>query len=169
LIALAAWAVVVAACFRDLEIGGTLYTSSATIDYQKHNAVTDAICRTGLPPVNPSFYPGRPLPLYYYYLWFLTSAQVRLLSGGLIGNYPAVLATSIWVGYGVWATILLLLRRFPPPVASGSPRQRDLIATALLALTGLDIVVVVISGIHGLDSPRWPLTVEWYLSGIAYW
>lgn len=164
-----AWAFFAAACLADVEIVGTLYTTPATIDYQKHVSVTDAICRTGVPPANPSLFPGRPIPLYYYYLWFLTSALVRTASCGAIGTYSATLAATVWAGYALAATILLWLHRFSN---EAEPTRKGLIyrlAMVLLALTGLDIIVLIAIGLGQFLDPAWLVSAEWCLTGIAYW
>ena len=54
----------------DWETQHELLRPLLSYDYVKHVSVTSAISRTGLPPVNPSFHPGEPYTLFYYYFWF---------------------------------------------------------------------------------------------------
>ena len=50
------WVVIAACSLVDVQIGHRLYFSVTSYDYTKNISVTDAITRTGVPPINPSFH-----------------------------------------------------------------------------------------------------------------
>ena len=60
----------------DIQVGKNLYLSLADYDYNHRIAITDAICRTGVPPENPFFHPGHSVPLIYYYYWMIVCAKL---------------------------------------------------------------------------------------------
>ena len=49
------------------------------MDATAHVATTDALTRTGVPPVNPFVYPGYPVHLMYYYAWYIMCSLVNEL------------------------------------------------------------------------------------------
>lgn len=133
----ALWVLVAAVSLTDLEMGGGLYRSTTTIDYAKHVAVTDAISRTGLPPMNPSFFTGRPVSLYYYYFWFEQCSLVDQLGGRFVDPRAAVQAGTAWIGIALVAIVLVFVREFYPQNLTG---DAELVAVGLLLVTGLDLI-----------------------------
>lgn len=112
-----------------------LYRGVPSADYAKHVIITDAVHRTGVHPVNPAFHPGRPLPLFYYFFWFLLCSMVDGLSLWRIGPQAAVFAMTAWCALGLSASVVLLARHFLRPCT-----KRTLgISLALLLATGLDL------------------------------
>src|SRR5689334_2699051 len=63
----AGWVVLGLVCLVDLQIGDRLYYPTGAYDYTLRATITAAITRTGIPPHNPYFFPGRPFLLRYHY------------------------------------------------------------------------------------------------------
>ncbi|MBI3696162.1 MAG: hypothetical protein HY238_15160 [Acidobacteria bacterium] len=143
-------ALLVLTCLMDVERGVLLYRSYPTGDYHKHIFVTDAISRTGVPPVNPVFHPGRPLPLFYYFFWHLVCSMVDGLSGWHIGSRAAVEGMTAWATAGLFAVVLLLARRFLRP----GTRRTVGICWALLFSTGLDLLGYLFSAFVEIEPGR---------------
>lgn len=133
-------------------------------DYLKHVAVTDAVARTGLPPVNPAFFPGQPVPLFYYYLWFVGCALVDLAGGGLVEARQAVYAGTLWMGPLAAALVALWAERL-------SFRPAPAVALALMLATGLDLIPNLVLGIaysHGIGPGIAP-DLEWWNDQVSSW
>src|SRR5277367_540062 len=132
-------------------------------DYTKHIVVTDAITRTGLPPVSPMFAPPHPPKLFYYYYWFMLCSLVEQSSRGLLQPRDAVLAGDIVTGFALLAAIALAAR-YLLPADEKENWQTAKFACALTLVTGLDILPVGLS--HILQSARHQLplfaSVEWW-------
>ena len=162
----------VAAAYLDVAdfiVDGTLSRSILINDYAKHVAVTDAITRTGLPPANPSLYPGEPITLFYYYFWFLLCSLVDQMGGALVGPRHAVYAGTIWGGFAFAAAYLVLVRRF---ALVDGVRPAYGIALLLLLVTGLDLVPNIGFGVFmaktGLGPGIQP-DLEWWNEQVSAW
>ena len=140
---ISAWIVVATFSLIDFQAAGNLYISvvSGSGDYTKHVAVTDAITRTGIPPINPSFFPGYPVELFYYYFWFLMCSLVDRLGGSLVTARLAVFASAIWIGIALMAVVSLYLW-FLKPDDHKRVRSTVTIGMGLLLISGLDIIPV---------------------------
>lgn len=133
-------------------------------DYTKHIAVTDAIARTGVPPANPALFPGEPLPLFYYYFWFIGAALVDLAGGGLIAARQAVYGGTLWMGLLAAALVSLWAARLPFKPGAG-------IALAVMLVTGLDLIPNLVLGIafsHGIGPGVAP-DLEWWNDQVPTW
>ncbi len=136
-----AWTAFALLLLIDLQWGENVYFNYMYGDYGKHVSVTDAITRTGVPPANPSFFPGEPVSLYYYYFWFMLCSLVDRLSPQDGEARMAVLAGTVWAGLGLMAIVALWVRHVLPGgrTAVGA---RATTAIALLLVSGLDVVPV---------------------------
>lgn len=162
------WVAVALLSLVDAQIGERLFVSVTAHDYCKHVAVTDAITRTGVPPVNPSFYPGQPVALYYYYFWFLLCSLVDQLGGSWISARDAVLAGTMWCGIGFMSALHLMIRLRRPHL-SVPPRIAVPIGLSLIAVSGLDILPAGAAFAVWLMS-GWTIlypTVEWWNEQVA--
>lgn len=164
------WAMICAASLADVEISDTLYISLTSYDYAKHVAVTDSIVRTGVPPINPSFFPGRPVPLFYYYFWFTLCANLYSLAGGLLTVQQSVGAMTIWAGYSLCCATAISLSVFAG--VCGRWAEGTKLAILLLLVTGLDLIPVVFRClfeyfVHG--QPFWYPTIEWWNEQVSAW
>ena len=168
LIFVAVWVILSSIALADIQSGDRLFQSVATHDFVKHTAVTNAITRTGVPPINPSFYPQHPFRLVYYYFWFLLASLVEQLGGSLVTARAAVLGSIWWTGFGVACLVFLYLRlrrsrlNFGVLLAFGF---------ALLFANGLDILPVgpsVLGNFLHHQAPKYP-TVEWWNEQVTGW
>jgi len=171
-----AWVLFAVASLIDIQVGHRLYFSVVDADHAARAAVTDAITRTGVPPANPSYFPGRPVPLYYYYFWPLLCSLADRLGGPLVSARQAVIAGACWAGLALMAVIAIYLqqtRRFDP----GRGRRAILISLGLLLVSGLDIVpaglidLLQLLTVHKLAEPdieRWNTQVTAWLGAMLW-
>lgn len=96
----------------DLQFGSQLYFPSTSLDYLKHVAITDAICRSGVPPTNPMYSPGELQPLFYYYFWHLGAANVAKIMGSAFDARAAVLSGAVWTSLVLIAAVAYSARYF---------------------------------------------------------
>ena len=126
----------------DIQFQDRLYFSTASYDLTTRVAVVDAITRTGVPPINPGYFPGHPVQLnYLYYFWYILASVVDRLGGEYISAYHAMIASIIWCGISLAATlgVYLKLRNF----ATGADiRKMVVIALQLILVSGLDFLPV---------------------------
>lgn len=164
-----AWTVLAEFMMVDLPVGDGLSQSILFIDFIKHVSVTDAITRTGVPPLNPSFQPEEPLVLFYYYFWFLVCSVVDRLGGDWVGPRHAVHAGVVWSGFILMAAVAVVLERLPGP--NGRPPSRA-VAMGLLLVTGLDLLPTVAFGVlfaaTGLGPGIQP-DLEWWNEQVSSW
>ena len=144
----AGWMVIGLFCLIDLQIGNRLYFPVVSYDNTLRTAITASISRTGVPPQNPYFFPGRSFPLRYHYFWFLLCSIVEQLGGVAVSPRHAIIAGTLWCGLALMAVIALYVRFFQPKGAVDVER-RSVIAVALLSVTGLDILPICMMAILG--------------------
>lgn len=130
------WLILVGFCTVDLESAGGLYRPTLHYDHAKHSAVTAAVQRSGIPPVNPSFHPGESRPLFYYYFWQMLGGLAAQLGGALVTPRTVAFAGCAWAGFALLAVVHLWLSTFHQ--ARGA--RPYWIAYGLLLVTGLDFV-----------------------------
>lgn len=156
-----AWSVFVVVELIDLGFGNKLYMSTTVFDHSVRTAFVDAVVRTGVPPHNPLYWTtvggvGHAAPMRYYYFWYVLCAIVVKL--GHVTARQSMIASCVWAGFAVVAVIALYLRHFL------EVRRRRVagVAIALLAVTGLDLLVVVSNALRGLgmdpDMEWWSMT-----------
>ena len=165
-----AWMCLAALLLSDLQLSDRVYPNVLSFDYTWRIAVTGSITRTGIPPVNPEFYPGHPLPLFYYYFWFMTCSLTDLLGGSSVEPRTAVMAGTVWIGVGLMAIVALYVRLLTPHVDTAQTR-RVLIAVLLLCITGFDILPIVATYVYQSmhDGVILYPTVEWWNEQITAW
>jgi len=158
---LAVWMAVAILSLVDLQIGGRAYFPAAAFDYSVRAQFIHSIAATGIPPANPFFFPGHPVPLRYHYFWLLLCAMVQLAGGGLVSARHAWIGGTVWCGLGFMALIALYFRLFAYR-GPASFRRRALAGVLLAGVTGLDILptallwVLQAAGMHGvLPSGEW--------------
>ena len=156
----------------DVEIGGRLLSNLMVYDYVKHIAVSDAISRTGVPPVNPSFYPGEPLNLFYYYFWFVFPSLVDQIGIPLITSRHAVFAGVLWFSLGLGAITWQFIRRFGPVLLPDISSRHYPWILSLLAVTGLDLVPIithrVLELVAGIEPYKFP-SIELWNEQVTSW
>jgi hypothetical protein len=134
------WTVFAALLLIDLQWGNRLYFNIVAYDYSTRVTVINAITRSGVPPINPSIYPGESVRLtFLYYFWYILCSLVDQLGGEIVDSRAALIASVIWAGLALMGTLALYLRIRS---AAGPPNKwrSALIGMGLLAVSGLDLL-----------------------------
>lgn len=131
-----AWTLFVIFSLVDIQVGHKLFFSVAEDDQSYRVAFTDSVLRSGVPPANPLYFAGQPQPMRYYYFWYVVCAMVARI--GHVSARQAFIASSVWSGFGLVAILGLYVRHFLGAVEG--VRKQTLIAVALLAVTGADLL-----------------------------
>src|ERR1035437_9041913 len=145
----AAWIAFVLFSLVDLQIGHKLYFSVAEDDQAYRVAFKGSVLRTGVPPANPLYFPGHAQPMRYYYFWYVVCAMAARI--GHVTARQAFIASSVWAGLGMAAILGLYVRHCLGAVQGA--RRQILIAIALLAVTGADLLPA-IGSIFGQTALR---------------
>ena len=119
-----------------------LYFSVTSFDQTTRVAIIEAMTRTGIPPINPSYYPGHPVQLtFLYYFWYILCSMIDAIGGQYVDARAALNASSAWAGLGLMAVIALYLRQRNEN--RGEPAWRSArIGISLLAVSGLDVIPI---------------------------
>lgn len=124
----------------DIQWGNRLYFNIVAYDYSTRAAVVNAITRSGVPPINPSFYPGEPVKLtFLYYFWYILCSLVDQLGGKVVDSRAALIASVIWAGLILMATIALYLRIRNTACPANKTWHAALTGIGLLTVSGLDL------------------------------
>jgi hypothetical protein len=151
------WSIVALLALADIAIGNRLYLSTAIYDHYLRVAITDAITRTGIPPLNPQYFLKGGAPLRYHYFWFALCSLVDRLGPG---PRAALTASCVWAGLGLMSLVALFVHFRNPALA----RSRTPPAIALLAVTGLDILPVLLRLPRHIDPD-----MEWWNESVYSW
>lgn len=135
----ACWLVLALFSSVDLQLGDRDYFPTIAFDYALRAQLVHAITATGIPPDNPYYFPGHPVPLRYHYFWLLFCSLVEQAGGAFVGPRRAWMGGTVWGGFGFLAVVALYLRLFFYRGAA-SLRRRMLVAFSLACITGLDII-----------------------------
>ncbi len=127
------WTAFVLLMLLDVQVGRKLYFSVVMADQSYRIAFTDAVVRTGIPPANPLYFAGTPATMRYYYFWYILCAAVVKLAH--VSARQAFIASSVWAGFGLLATVKLYTMHF-----FRWGRQQSWIALGLLLVSGADLV-----------------------------
>jgi hypothetical protein len=130
------WMLLAFAALLDFQVGDRLYLSVTAYDHCIRALFARSVAHTGVPPVNPLYFPGETVTLRYFYFWNALCALPALLTG--IDARLTMYASTVWCGIGMVATIVLYLKHFSE-VTDGL-RRKALIGAGLLAVTGLDLI-----------------------------
>jgi hypothetical protein len=134
------WTLFAAVMLVDIQWGNSLYFNVVAYDYSTRASVISAITHSGVPPINPSIYPGEPVKLtFLYYFWYILCSLVDQLGGKVVDSRTALMASVIWAGLALMATVALYLR-FRNTTDSSHKWRSALIGIGLLAVSGLDIL-----------------------------
>jgi hypothetical protein len=163
----AAWILFLIFELVDIGVGDRLYFSVTVFDHALRSAFVDAVLRTGVPPTNPLFWPGHAAPMRYYYFWYVLTAVAARLAHATARQ--AMIASVAWAGFGLAATLELYCRNFlggcphsgPGANFENSSRRwpRLAVALGLLAVTGLDILPVLVKARLGMQTDG---DMEWW-------
>ncbi len=128
----------------DLQVGNRLYFNATSYDYTTRVAMINAITRTGVPPINPSYYPGHPEKLtFLYYFWYILASVIDKIGGNWVTAQTALIAGVMWCGLCLMATIALYLRT--RSTEGGAKVWRlSIVGSQLLLVSGLDFIPVIV-------------------------
>ncbi len=174
------WVVFVAFSLVDLHWKDRLYFSVVSFDQTSRVSVIDAMTRSGVPPVNPSYYPGTPTLLtFLYYFWYILASLIEILGGNFVDARAALNASSAWSGLGLMAAIAFYLRVRNANFGAAIWRSAR-IGISLLAVSGLDIlptviIMLAVRRIYGtvegwnlqMQIPTWVSSILWAPHHIA--
>jgi hypothetical protein len=78
----AGWSLFAILSLIDIQLGNRLYFSVASYDLISRVSITGAITRTGVPPTNPGYFPGKTVPLtFLYYFWYILGSLIDQIGG----------------------------------------------------------------------------------------
>jgi hypothetical protein len=139
-----AWVVLVIFSLAQIQWKNQLLISIVSFDQTTRVSIIDAMTRTGVPPVNPGYYPGKAIPLtFLYYFWYILCSLVDVLGGRFVDARAALNASSVWAGLGLMAAVAFYLRL--REVHFGGAGWRSIRnGLALLAVSGLDVMPIAI-------------------------
>ena len=138
------WVIFAILFIVDIQWGDRLYYNLISIDFTTRVALVNAITRSGVPPINPSYYPGHPVHLtFLYYFWYIPCSLVAQIGSPFISGYTAMIASVAWCGLGLMATIALYLR-LRNPAGGSSTWKSSLLGIGLLLVSGLDFIPALI-------------------------
>ena len=138
--AAAVWSILSLFSLIDIQLGNRLYYNVVAYDFTTRVAIINAMTRSGVPPVNPSYFPGHPVLLtYLYYFWYIPCSLVDQIGGSWVDGRNAMIASVAWCGLGLMATIALYLRLRNP---DNGPRawKAGLLGSSLILVSGLDFI-----------------------------
>ncbi|HTV14177.1 MAG TPA: hypothetical protein VMD92_15830 [Acidobacteriaceae bacterium] len=135
---------------------GQLYFSVTLQDMGSRVNWTQAVLRTGVPPMNPLYLYHHAAHLRQYYFWYVNCAVVTRLWH--LPVRAVFMAGCVWSGFALAALTGLYLKHLL--ASGGRVRRHFLTCIALLGVTGLDILAVFV-GIFFFGSSL-PLDLEWW-------
>ncbi len=150
------WTAVVVLSLVDIGTASRLWMSVTSYDHSVRVPFVDAVMRTGVVPVNPLYWPGHDSPLRYYYFWYVTCAVVGKLAH--ISARQALIASCVWPPAAV-AAMLALYGKYLLGWPGRRLRERTRFAVALMAVTGLDVLIAVFDRLVGATPPG---DMEWW-------
>ncbi len=126
----------------NIQWGDKLFFSVTSFDQTTRVSVIDAMTRTGIPPINPSYYPGHPVKLtFLYYFWYILGSMVDAIGGQYVDARAALNASSAWAGLGLMSIMALYLRQ--RNVNRGEAGWRSAkTGIVLLTVSGLDVIPI---------------------------
>ena len=149
----AAFALLIVAQVYPVETADGIYWGQPYSDHVKHTYVTNAVARTGCPPMNPTYAPFGDKPLFYYYGFYLwPGAAARVFGAGAV---PPVMACTFLVATSFLATTVALGNYLHGTLRGGWA------ALALCGVTGLDLIPLAALEATGLQQGDF----EWWNPG----
>jgi hypothetical protein len=166
----AVWLVVAIGSLVNIQFHSRLYLSFSDFDHTTRAAITDAISRTGVRPLNPFYDLGSLAPLRYHYFWFLLCSLVTQMGGALlssaqVSSQQAIIASVVWCGWSLIALAPLYLR-FLHEQSGAALRRCSLVAVGLFTVTGLDLIPL---AIYYVVVPEVFPEMEWWNEQVASW
>ena len=133
------WTVIAILSLINVQWNDQLYFSVTSYDQTTRVSIIEAMTRTGIPPVNPSYYPRHPVKLtFLYYFWYILGSMVDVIGGKYVDARAALNASSAWSGIGLMAVIALYIRQRNASSTAAAWRSAR-IGIGLLTVSGLDV------------------------------
>ena len=138
--AAAGWSILSILFLIDIQWGDRLYYNVVSYDFTTRVAIINAMTRSGVPPINPSYFPGHPILLtYLYYFLYIPPSLVDQIGGSWVNGRNAMVASVAWCGLGLMATIALYLR-LRNSLKGSMAWKAGLLGSGLLLVSGLDFI-----------------------------
>jgi hypothetical protein len=175
-----AWVIFTILSLVDIQWKDQLYFSVVSFDQTSRVSVINAMTRTGVPPINPGYYPGSPVQLnFLYYFWYILASLIDRIGGTIVDSRAALNASSAWAGLGLMSVVALYLQMRNANSAAKSWFSAK-IGLSLLTVSGLDvlpsaILAAGVGSIYGtieswnsqMEIPTWISSVLWAPHHIA--
>ena len=134
------WTIFIILSLIDIQWGNKLYYNVISFDLTSRTAIINAMTRSGVPPVNPSYFPGHSVRLtYLYYFWYIPCSLIAQIGSPIVDGRTAMIASVAWCGLGVMASIALYLRLRNPENGTKAWKSA-LTGNSLLLISGLDFI-----------------------------
>lgn len=125
-----------------IQWGNELFLSVISFDQTTRVSVIDSITRTGVPPVNPGYFPGHPVLLtYLYYFWYILCSLVDGMAGTSASAFSSLIASSAWSGLGLITLVAFYIRERNAQFGRAAWNSAK-IGVGLLAVSGLDVIPI---------------------------
>lgn len=136
------WAVFAILSLINIQWDDRLFFSVTSFDQTTRVSVIEAMTRTGIPPINPSYFPGHPVQLtFLYYFWYILGSMIDAIGGQYVDARAALNASSAWAGLGLMAVVALYLRQ-RNAIRGESAWRSARVGIGLLAVSGLDVIPI---------------------------
>jgi hypothetical protein len=158
------WTVVTVLSLVDIESNRHLFMSVPMLDQAYRVNWTESVLRTGIPPANSLYWAGHSAPMRNYYFWYALCAVVAKMAH--LPVRAVITASCVWAGFVLAALNGLCLKH----LVEAGPRLRKqfLCSIGLLAVTGLDICVIIWNTFFA-HLPLSSYPEDWSKSPIVSW
>lgn len=169
-----AWIVFLVLFLVEFQSDHRLYYNVVAYDYSTRVAIVNAITNSGVPPINPGYYPGHPVYLtYLYYFWYILCSFVDMVGGKWITAYEAMMASVIWCNLGLMSAVAFYLRLRLPGVGE-KIWNSSLAGVGLLLVSGADIIALMVTltwgvtgGLNG-DIEHWNEQITAWVGALSW-
>jgi len=149
----------------DLQWGNRLYNNYVSLDFATRATVINAISRTGVPPVNPSYFSGEPTFITsLYYFWYILCSVIDRLGGDFVDARMSLIAGDIWCGLALMASIAFYIK-LRNHATGESVWKMTLVGISLLAVSGLDFI----PALGNMLENRFSYGFMWPPGDIEHW
>ncbi len=143
LIVVAGWLFVTVVMMVDIQWGENLYFNVISLDFATRVTLVAAVTRTGVPPVNPSYFPGHPEYINsLYYFWYILCSVIDQFGGDLVDARMALIAGDAWIGIILMSVIAIYLK-LRNGLKNTDAWKTSIIGIGLLTISGFDFIPAV--------------------------
>ncbi len=144
LIIAAGWLFVTILIMMDIQWNGNLYFNVTSLDFATRVTLVDAVTRTGVPPVNPSYFPGHPEYINsLYYFWYILCSVIDQFGGDFVDARMALIAGDAWVGI-IFMSVISVYLKLRNGLKNGDAWKTSIIGIGLLTISGFDFIPAVL-------------------------